>query len=369
MGTGKIHASAMAIKNTKGLVTTMAAVIIIVVIFSIVAIKIEQSREQGQSLAYKVRCDELSSFLDDITRDLQRATSITAKRAAVYSTGLVTHNGTVFASADTALNEMILNASLNNTKVSDLKNETLENWTEKISTLAVQRGFATNLNISLFVVNTTPVSHSEFWARIRIQGLSINDSFGYCDFAGNIPRETNWINGNVSISGFEDLLYVYMAKGYVSRTIVFDATPVALHDDSNVLTQDLLNKKYHAVYDAPSFFERLEGRLATGNDTARHNYYLGKAAQALNDNGVLVTTENVTIGMETFVDVNELQTYVPTEVQAAMIKTNQSVIDHIFFGPANKGKKVENISVSYPWFRMDDAHATTYGISQSHLYE
>jgi hypothetical protein len=356
MGAGKVYASAMAIKNRKGLVTTIAAVILIVVIFSIVAIRIEQSREQGQSLAYKVRCDELSSFLDDITKDLQRATSITAKRAAVYSTGLVTHNGTVFASADTALNEMILNASLNNTKVSDLKNETMENWTEKISALAVQRGFATNLNISLFVVNTTPVSHSEFWARIRIQGLSINDSFGYCDFAGNIPRETTWINGNVSITGFEDPLYVYRAKGYVSRTIVFDTTPVGLHDDSNVLTQDLLNKKYHAVYDAPSFFERLEGRLATGNDTARHDYYLGKAAQALND-------------METFVDVNELQTYVPTEVQATMIKTNQSVIDHIFFGPTNKGKKVENISVSYPWFRMDDAHAATYGISQSHLYE
>src|SRR3989338_5669223 len=179
MGTGKIHASAMAIKNTKGLVTTMAAVIIIVVIFSIVAIKIEQSREQGQSLAYKVRCDELSSFLDDITKDLQLATSITAKRAAVYATGLVVHNGTVFASADTALNEMILNASLNNTKVSDLKNETIENWTEKISTLATQRGFVTNLDKNLFVVNTTPVSHKDFWARIKIQGLSINDSFGY----------------------------------------------------------------------------------------------------------------------------------------------------------------------------------------------
>ena len=355
--------------NRKGLMFTLAAAIFVVVIFAILAVRLEQSREQGESIVYRVRCDELNSFLDDMTKDLQRATSISASRAMIFALNTVVSNGTALSDAAKNLNELTLNASFNGNTVQDLQNQTLKNWTAKIAALSEQRNFTTNLDIKLLEVDSVPHTSWEYWARIRVNNLSINDTFGYCSFAGNLPRGKKWINANITIEGLEDPLYVLKTKGYVTRVVLKDNFSVGLHRNTQYMIDDVAKELYHSSQDGASFFERLEGKMGAPVDDARHQFYLNKTHNALLDDGIDIPAGNITIGIETFVDVNEMQTKMPQQVQQEVIKSNQTVVDHLFFGPANMGKKVVNVTSAYSWFRIDTAHANFYNLTDQQLYD
>ncbi len=359
-----------AIRSNRGLLLTVAAALFVVVIFAILVVRLEQTREHGESVVYRVRCDELNSFLDDMTKDLRRATSISASRALIFAIDTVVSNGTPLNSAETTLNELTLNASFRGNEVPELQNQTLKNWTAKIITLAQQRNFILNLDAGLMEVDSVPHTSWEYWARIRINNLTIRDGLGYCSFNGTLPRGKKWINANVSVEGLEDPLYVLGSKGYATRIIVRDNTSVGNHGNVSYINTDVALKLYHASQDGPSYFERLENKLGSPVDAARHNYYLNRTQSALADEGITINTSNITIGLETFVDVNELQTKIPQEVQPDVIKSNQTVVDHLFFGPALQGKKVVNVTNNYPWFRIDTpAHKDFYNLTAQQLYD
>ncbi|HIJ98731.1 TPA: hypothetical protein H1005_02215 [archaeon] len=358
------------LKNKRGLLLTVAAALFVIVIFGILLVRLEQSREQGESTVYRVRCDELNSFLDDITKDLGRATSISSTRALIFAIGTVVTNGTPLSDAAKDLNELTLNASFKGNLAPDLQNQTLKNWTVKITNLAVQRDFTTNLDVSLMEMDSVPHTSWEYWARVRINNLTIRDNLGYCSFNGALPRGKKWVNANVSIRGYEDPLYVLRTNGYTTRGVIRDNVSVGNHSNTVYINTDIVQKLYHPSQDGPSFFERLENKLGSPVDSARHNYYLNKTQQAFADEGININTSNITIGLETFVDVNEMQTFIPQEIQSEIIKVNQTVVDHLFFGPALQGKKVVNVSNSYSWFRIDTAtHKDFYNLSDNQLYE
>ena len=171
-----------AVQNRKGLMFAVAAAIFVVVMFSVLLIRIEQNREHGVSLVYRVRCDELNSFLDDATKDLQRATGIAATRALIYGLGAVVTNGTPLQSAEMNLNEMTLNSTLRGQDVPDLQNQTLKNWSARMNFLASVRNFTTNFDPQRMEIDTSPHTPWDYWVRIRVFNLTVNDSFGYCAF-------------------------------------------------------------------------------------------------------------------------------------------------------------------------------------------
>lgn len=356
--------------DKRGLVLTVAAAFFVVIIFAILLVRLEQTREHGESVVYRVRCDELNSFLDDITKDLKRATSISAKRGLVFAVGTVVTNGTPLTDASKTLSELTLNASYSGKKVPELQNQTLENWSAKIITLASQRSFETNLDVSLMQLDTVPHDSWNYWARIKITNISVRDEFGYCSFNGTLPREKKWIVANISIDGVEDPLYALGSSGYASRAIVRDNTSIGNHSNVSYINLDVEKKYYHANSNGPSLFERLEKKLGATGDPARHNYYLNMTIAALADEGIIVNNSSTIIGIETFVDVSELQGKIPSQLQPTIIKVNQSVVDHIFFGAENKGKKVVNVTSNYPWFRIDSPeHKDFYNLSAQQLYD
>jgi hypothetical protein len=308
------------LRNKKALMFTLAAALFAIALLSVILIRLEQSREQGEALTYRIRCDELSAFLDDMTLDLERASSISGKRAAVYAMDVVV-NGSPLGNATEYLNEMVMYGTFNGTKVPTLENQSLTNWTNRIKVLAEQRHFITNLDMDLFEIDHTPYTSWDYWVR-------------------NVSRSIN--PGNVSM---ED------------------------HDDPDVILDDIADKLYHPSAEAPCFFERLEARLGYPFDSVRHDYYVDKAYNAIRETGVEINRSDVVIGMETFVDVSELQNYIPSEVQHLVIKTNQSAPAHVYFGPVLKGKKMYDVTSIYPWFRIDTNHTSIYNINESQLYD
>lgn len=357
------------LRNKKALMFTLAAALFAIALLSVILIRLEQSREHGEALTYRIRCDELSAFLNDMTLDLERASSISGKRAAVYAMDVVV-NGTALGNATEYLDEMVLYGTFNGTKVTTLENQSLTNWTTRIKTLAEQRHFITNLDMDLFEIDHAPYTSWDYWVRTKIVGLELIDSYGYCSFIGTLPRQGKWINANVSVLGLEDPLYTYKARGYVSRGINPCNESMEDHDDPDIILDDIAEKLYHTSAEAPCFFERLEARLAYPFESARHDFYVDKAYNAILDTGVAINRSDVVIGMETFVDVSELLNYVPQEVQHLVIKSNQSVPAHVYFGLALNGRKMYDVTdTAYPWFRIDNNHSGIYNINESQLYD
>ncbi len=357
------------IKNTKGMMLTLAAALFVVVMLSLVIVNVSQNRVHDRSLTYRVRCDELNYFLNDMQNDLQRSAGIAGKRALTYAIISVSTNGTPINGSDKFLDELTVNGTISGQPLRYMENQSLKKWKEKVSSLGPERQFITNLNDSLIQVDIVPHSPFDFWVRVRIKNLEVKDKFGYCSFNGSLPRNKKWIISNVSIIGLEDPLYILKTHGYVSRTFYPD-TNYTDHSNSNAIIFDIENKLYNGGNpDAPSIFERLEGNLGDPVNSERHEYYIDKAYNAIIEEGTNVSKDKISIGPESFVDVSELQSRIPSQLQPQIIKENQSVMDHVYFGPAYAGKKLQNVTQEYSWFRIDSAHARFYNISSSQLYD
>lgn len=364
-------ASCKLLTNNKAIMFTVAASLFAVVIFSLVAIKVEQSREQGEAMVYKVRCNELNTFLDDVSADLGRAAAITAKRAATHAVDFVATSGTPLQNATSSLLEMTLNGTLNGVPIASIQNQTFIEWSSKIKTLAEERHFATNINANQITLNFVPYTSWEFRVRARLSNLQVTDVYEYCSFNGTLPRNRDWVISNVSVLGLEDPLYMLKSRGYVSRTMLKDTNyTLAQHSAYQAILFDITSKTYHESFDGPSFFEKLEGKLGAYDDSIRHDYYIDIAYGALLEEGLNISRNDTLIGMETFVDVSELMSKIPASVQPLVIRDNQTVIDHLYFGSPMNGRKIINVTdTSYPWFRIDTAHANYYNISEYQLYD
>lgn len=365
-----LTANCKLLANRRAIMFTALAALFAVVMFSLVAIRLEQSREQGEAMVYKVRCEELNAFLEDMSSDLSRALEISAKRAATHAVDFVATNGTTISNATQTLVELTINGTLNGANITGMTNHTIQNWFGKIDALAKERHFSTSLNANMLELNFVTYTAWEFRARSKLKNLQINDSYGYCSFNGTLPRKGNWISSNISVLGLEDPLYMLKTRGYVSRLMQADTNyTMQQHSNYNAIIFDITSKTYHPSDDGPSFFEKLEGKLGSPVDNERHDYYVNLAYNSLLEEGINISISNITIGMETFVDVSELQSKIPASIQPLIIQVNQSVVDHVFFGPSLQGKKLSNVTPTYTWFSIDTNHSSSYNINSSQLYE
>lgn len=356
-------------RNRKGILFTVAAVLLALVILSIVAVSYLQWRSQASTTAYTVRCDELNVMLDDIEKDLERASIITGKRTMIVATDTVLTNGTVIVNADQKIEEMALYGTFNGNDVESLQNQTLSRWVEKITPLIEQRKFDTNLNATLLEVDVAPYDSFNFVIMTRINNLIIEDEYGYCSFNGTLPRRTIWLFPLVSLEGTDDPLYSLETYGFVQRTITEHNVSTSEHGSPAIIITDLEETYYHGTKNGPSIFERLEGLRGSPVHQDRHDYYIDLAHSAKLAQGLNISKSEIVIGMETFVNTAELYSQVPEEAWPFVIKENQSSIDTVYFGPFAGGRKMRDVTNIYPWFRIDDEHAAVYGINQSELYD
>ncbi|MFH1424688.1 MAG: hypothetical protein ABIG20_03330 [archaeon] len=362
-----------AIRNKKAMVLTVIAALFAVVLLSTVAIRMEQTREHGESMVYRVRCDEMISFLDDMERDLDRAAVISGKRSAIHAVDLVVTEGNPFGNATERIEVMVRNGTLDGEAVYQLENQTLADWIPKINSLAEQRAFTSNMELSQFTIDVVPYTPWEFRVRIRVENFTLVDNYGYCTFNGSLPRADNWINGEVGITGTEDPLYTLETYGHVSRVISQGSHSPGELGNTDLMIDAIYNKTYYESIDGPCFFERLEGKLGDLDDATRHDYYVTMAHDMFVEEGLNIPKANVTIGLETFVSVSELQSRIPSGLQSTIIKENQSCVDHVYFGSPVGGRKVINVTAQYSWFRIDDQagtndHASYYNVDGA-LYD
>lgn len=357
------------IQNKKAITMTLAVVLFMGVILAILAIHSQQSIQYDKTLAYRIRGDEFIALLDDIERDFIKGLNITMSRTAIAGVNKVIITGVPMNNSSSELVELVLNGTLNNINQEIMINNSLSDWVDSTNTVIISAAASSNLNINQLTVKISPYDSWNIIIQAKITNVTITDDFGHFTYQGNLPRDKEWTSVIYSLENLEDPMFMLNTNGFVARFMVRDTNDTSVHGDTSLLNYDIQNKRYHTVDDGPSFMERLEGKTGNSYDSARHTYYENQALLAKLDEGLSVTIEDITIGLETFIDIDELLDKLPPQHQS-LITANQTVIDHLYFGPLiNNTKSIYNVTdTSYSWFKLDTNATTRYGLNASQLY-
>lgn len=310
----------------RGIVYSLLAISLIIPLLLYAIFNLEYKSIDKERTTQRILNDRLSSYINSVFFDLPRAAESSVKKALVAAVFFVESTNNPLDNAELRLKELILNKSLYGTP-SSLMNESIYDWIQKVQERGRVYGFFTNISIAsldLFFYDSFTIVFSI--------NLSVNISNG---LDTNVSRLLNYLL-NVSIEGFEDPLYPLNTNGFVVRFIkkanstVYGVTGV----DSAIS-----NGWYLSTNEGPSFLDRLEGKLYLSQR------YLNKNITSINS-----------IGLESFVDLTELSS------KNIPIKENQSIVDHYYFNNTLIKGYLVNHSI-FSWNRLDDYHASVYGVS------
>ena len=287
--------------------TTIAIVLVLIVILGFFVQ--HEYRLRNKMYVIETRVETINDFIKSTEKDLNRGLYITSFRALLGIQTYITNNGTFLININSQFNEVLLNGTLNNQKISTMVNSTFTDWTEKIQEQAGKIDILADVSI----LNLT-IYQQEPWS-ITVNSLlllQISDRRG----TANWTRNENVII-KLDIEGFEDPLYTLNSFGKVVNIIKkADATDFSI--TSNLINH--INKSYYIEsVTGPNFLMRLEGK-----------------------------TSNSTYGIESLVNLNKFfNQQIPTLAK--------SDVDYIYFGNATSNSCVINETYQqFNWFRLDN---------------
>jgi len=314
----------------KGMFFTFIALFMIILIVAIIATKDKyRYREKSNSISYRVKT--MNNFIDDYEADLQREIFIGGYRAII---GLNTYVRVIegyINDLDAALTEILVNGTANQTQV-DLMNQSgqgayIKSWLIRIN----EESSKLNINVDL-KVNEVHIEHIDPW----IVQISLNATTIISD-TKNIAEWnfTKTYLQEFSILGFEDPLYTVETEDKVTNLI--NQTPsldfIGPNNETDVLTNHLMNSYYINSSKAPSFLMRYTGNLSASK-----------------------------YGIESMVNLDELNE------QGIAIK-QRSVIDYLYFGNqtstgiGNDYCFIKGQPDMAEWFRIDQESSDFYEIT------
>ncbi|MBI5061050.1 MAG: hypothetical protein HZB67_01950 [Candidatus Aenigmarchaeota archaeon] len=303
------------------------SIITLLLLIPIVIYVISYLDMTGSQLGYsktKMTGEKLSAFVSSIDDDLPRSLGIIGKQAIAVSIIYIDSNGEPLDDANRRITEVMMNNTIYGNPA-NISRSTLLDWAASTATKGSRYGFITNVSIR----NLTITEYDSFHIMVGAE-IIVNST----DSSGKMRLDKRYDERvQLSIEGFGDPLYTLNTNGLLSRTI--KQTNLTMYGIDAVDTA-VAQKLYMPNNDAPSFLDRLEGRLST-SDKYRSQ------------------TANI-IGIETFVQTQELSSV------GLPIKQSQSDIDHYYFSSSSYTGSPVNGS-AYSWLRLDSGHAAFYGVS------
>ncbi|MDY6789387.1 MAG: hypothetical protein SVV03_05510 [Candidatus Nanohaloarchaea archaeon] len=204
----------------KGFVYSIFAIVAMGLILAITfkPFHLERSAESGQ----KLRIDEVFYFLQSITDDLGRATTIVGRRALTSLSNWIVNNGTYLEDAEDRFEEAFVNGTVDGDNASLMNRSTIEDWTESMQKEASASGY--DLNLSLFSMDLGVKSHLQVSVNNTYK-LNLSDPVSSSQF-----DRYEEVDETISVKGMEDpLILVESAGRYVSTyssCSYSDPTPV-----------------------------------------------------------------------------------------------------------------------------------------------
>ena len=199
-----------------------------------------------------------------------------------------------------------------------MKGSTFTDWANRISAEADK----VDINFA-FAINDVKLNQSDPWSvDIGIDmNLDIRDKRNTSYWSRN-----RYLTARISVTGFEDPLYVVNSKGRVTNAIIqSNVTDFVVNGKVDNLMAHTNNSYYISHADAPSFLMRLEGNLGNSSN-----------------------------GIEGLVNLGEFQ-------QQGLALKDRSVVDYIYFG--TKSTTNYRINATPEWFKIDSGHLNTYQVA------
>jgi len=213
------------IKSRKGFLFTIATIILIIPLIYLVSFYSGVSETQMEDTIGRIRCDELHYYVEDVKRDMGRAVTIFGRRAAanaiedVIQTGVPLRDYTFQCTpqcdcdkliypengSEAAIAELIVCGTLHGENVTNMQDNTLPGWIERITEEGELMRF--DVNITPFEIKVIPKDAWHF-AIIIENKVRFSDKEGLCFYTENIMTAIS----NTSIIGLEDPLHLLENK-------------------------------------------------------------------------------------------------------------------------------------------------------------
>jgi hypothetical protein len=218
----------------KGFFFTVGVLLLLIPLILFVSYYVSKEKVSTEDVTGKIRCDELHYLVEDLQKDLSRATVIFGRRAAVYAVDSVVSSGESFGNyvfncteacgvdcgeftvgvngSEAALTELVLCGTLFGSNATYMVNHTLSEWIDRITADASSMAFNTSITVN--EIQVIPYDAYSF-ALILNLSFEISDENGLCFF----EKESIVTESVSSITGLEDPLYALYTGGDLLKYI------------------------------------------------------------------------------------------------------------------------------------------------------
>lgn|SRR3989338_5909442 len=301
----------------KAILYTTAAIALTIVIF-VTYSAYSTYRLSDKMDVIETRIETVNFFIKDVEKDLQKGVYIAGFRTLLSFNQFISANGTYIDDVNMGFKESFLNGTIKQQPLSLMKGSTFTDWANRISAEADK----VDINFA-FAINDVKLNQSDPWSvDIGIDmNLDIRDKRNTSYWSRN-----RYLTARISVTGFEDPLYVVNSKGRVTNAIIqSNVTDFVVNGKVDNLMAHTNNSYYISHADAPSFLMRLEGNLGNSSN-----------------------------GIEGLVNLGEFQ-------QQGLALKDRSVVDYIYFG--TKSTTNYRINATPEWFKIDSGHLNTYQVA------
>jgi len=351
----------MVLGGSRGYVFTLVMVMMVMVILSLMLFYTQISSPTFEDDTSQMSVNELHYFVESVKSDASRAISISGERAGTYAVEHVIATNETFESysmepcrgfnysgsgPEAALAELMVCGSLSHTQKSAgdvgayMENNTVGYWLN-----AVNEGkFRTHYTVRVDFRNMS-IALIDAWHYAVVSEL---DMYVYDNITGNTYKDSKVpVASYVDVSTLEDPL-VHVKAGTPVTLQILGGCSKSYIVDGSVLDGWVESGCFNsaaAKYEAPSFFDRLEGGVNLNPDfVTRSNDMVEELGLAKQD-----------LGLESMVNIELLEEY------NVSVSGNLSQVDHMYWKGVGSVCGVDGM-VRHPDFRIDVPHAVKYGV-------
>lgn len=304
----------------KGLFFTVTAVVLLLALS--VMIYFQTRYVSSDDTVTDARISSMNDFAENIEDDLQRGLYISSFRAVLSMESYVSEGGVFLNSSSSAFDEAFLNGTINSEQMPLMQDSTLNDWSSRIKSQALQLGIIANIS-----VDGVGIVQYDSWTLLVTSNITINIT--------DTLYTASWIlnespSSFISVVGFEDPVFSVNTQNKVVRVInstQFEGIYTSGNDTANLVKH--IDAHYYTNSTGPSFLMRLEGNLS-----------------------------NSSFGIESFVNVPELQINGVPQYQ-------RSMVDYVYFGNLSTDGLYSVNGTYESWFILDKSHLAKYQVTAS----
>ncbi len=324
-------------KNKRGVFFTA----LVILILSLFFVSFTFFSTFGDRKEIRARVNSMNNFVFSLEKDMSRQVYISSFRAILSLGNEISNTGEFVTdpetgnikSSETLIEEALTSGTLNGVSYPLMDGYKLSDWETKVSEL----GEKVNVQVDYTIQDVEVTQDSPWMVKVKMTiDILIEDKSGLASW-----QKTEEIVAEVEITEFEDPLYLVHSNGKVPNKIIkssfcdSDGLNCDFVDGSDItkLIHHSENSNYTASPTAPSFLDRLQGKLDA----------------------------NKQAGIESLVNLKEFS-------DQGISTSDKSVVDYIYFStsePTPKACKVLPAGTPpWPsWFKLDNEHLATYEVT------